>query len=95
LRHSAATNLHGLTGDFYTVGEILGHTLKGLGLTLGITGNLESVTAQYIDVRLDRKKMILDAYHGALGLKKDDAEPNLSQETPKSKAPKKRPEKDR
>ena len=28
LRHTAATNMHQLTGDFYTVGEILGHTLK-------------------------------------------------------------------
>jgi integrase len=95
LRHSAATNLHELTGDFYTVGEILGHTLKGLGLTLGITGNLESVTAQYIDVRLDRKKLILDAYHGALGLKKDGAEPTSSQEKPEPKASKKQLENDR
>jgi integrase len=68
LRHTAATNLHGLTGDFYTVGEILGHTLKGLGMSLGISGNLESVTAQYIDVRMDRKKAILDVYHKAVGL---------------------------
>ena len=30
LRHTAATNMHQLTGDFYTVGEILGHTLKGI-----------------------------------------------------------------
>lgn len=30
LRHTAATNMHQLTGDFYTVGEILGHTLKAL-----------------------------------------------------------------
>jgi integrase len=95
LRHSAATNLHGLTGDFYTVGEILGHTLKGLGQTLGITGNLESVTAQYIDVRLDRKKLILDAYHGALGLGKDAVEDNRTQETPKPTAPKKQTQKDR
>jgi integrase len=95
LRHSAATNLHGLTGDFYTVGEILGHTLKGLGLTLGITTNLESVTAQYIDVRLDRKKIVLDAYHDALELKKDSAEPNHSQEMRKPKAPKKQSGKDR
>jgi integrase len=57
------------------VGEILGHTLKGLGLALGVSGSLESVTAQYIDVRLDRKKAVLDAYHGALGLKKDAGQP--------------------
>jgi integrase len=66
LRHSAATNMHQLTGDFYTVGEILGHTLKGIGISLGISTNLESVTAQYVDVRLDRKKTVLDSYHNAL-----------------------------
>lgn len=45
LRHSAATNMHELTGDFYTVGEILGHTLKGIGLSLGISTNMADVTA--------------------------------------------------
>lgn len=58
--------MHQLTGDFYTVGEILGHTLKGIGISLGISTNLEAVTAQYVDVRLDRKKTVLDAYHNAL-----------------------------
>ena len=66
LRHSAATNMHQLTGDFYTVGEILGHTLKGIGMSLGISTNLEAVTAQYVDVRLERKKAVLEAYHKAL-----------------------------
>ena len=66
LRHSAATNMHQLTGDFYTVGEILGHTLKGIGISLGISTNLEAVTAQYVDVRLDRKRTVLDAYHNDL-----------------------------
>jgi integrase len=69
LRHSAATNMHQLTGDFYTVGEILGHTLKGIGISLGISTNLEAVTAQYVDVRLDRKKVVLDTYHNALHYK--------------------------
>lgn len=32
LRHTAATNMHQLTGDFYTVGKILGHSLKGIGI---------------------------------------------------------------
>ena len=66
LRHAAATNMHQLTGDFYTVGEILGHTLKGIGMTLGISTNLEAVTAQYVDVRIDRKKAVLDSYHKAV-----------------------------
>lgn len=66
LRHAAATNMHQLTGDFYTVGQILGHSLKGVGMQLGISQSLVSVTAQYVDVRLDRKRAVLDAYHNAL-----------------------------
>ena len=46
--------MHQLTGDFYKVGEILEHTLKGIGMSLGIATNLEAVTAQYVDVRLER-----------------------------------------
>lgn len=65
-RHSAATNMHQLTGDFYTVGQILGHSLKGVGMQLGISSSLDSVTAQYVDVRLDRKREVLDAYHNAV-----------------------------
>jgi integrase len=66
LRHSAATNMHELTGDFYTVGEILGHTLKGIGMSLGISTNMADVTARYVDVRLDRKRTVLEAYHNAM-----------------------------
>lgn len=58
LRHSAATNMHELTGDFFTVGEILGHTLKGIGMSLGISTNMADVTARYVDVRLDRKRTV-------------------------------------
>lgn len=68
LRHSAATNMHELTGDFYTVAQILGHSLKGVGMQLGISGSLDSVTARYVDVRMERKKIVLDAYHNALHL---------------------------
>jgi integrase len=66
LRHTAATNMHQLTGDFYTVGEILGHTLKGIGMSLGISTNLEAVTARYVDVRLERKREVLSIYHDAV-----------------------------
>lgn len=58
--------MHELTGDFYTVGEILGHTLKGIGLSLGISTNMADVTARYVDVRLDRKRTVLEAYHNAM-----------------------------
>ena len=74
LRHSAATNMHQLTGDFYTVGMILGHSLKGIGIQLGISNNLESVTAQYVDVRLDRKQVVLDTYHSCLLYTSDAAD---------------------
>lgn len=66
LRHTAATNTHELTGDFFTVGQILGHSLKGIGVQLGISNNLDSVTAQYVDVRLDRKDFVLSTYHEAV-----------------------------
>ena len=65
-RHTAATNMHELTGDFMTVGEILGHSLKGVGMSLGISTNMSAVTAQYVDVRLERKRAVLNAYHEAL-----------------------------
>ena len=57
--------MHELTGNFYTVGQILGHSLKGIGIQLGISNNMEAVTAQYVDVRLDRKQFVLNAYHKA------------------------------
>jgi integrase len=69
LRHSAATNMHQLTGDFYTVGEILGHSLKGIGNQLGV-GNLEATTERYVDVRMERKRIVLDAYHTEIQKKK-------------------------
>jgi integrase len=69
LRHSAATNMHQLTGDFYTVGEILGHSLKGIGNQLGV-GNLEATTERYVDVRMERKRIVLDTYHTEIQKKK-------------------------
>ena len=43
--------MHQLTGDFYTVGEVLGHTLAGIGVSLGLSMNFEAVTVRYVDVR--------------------------------------------
>ena len=63
LRHTAATNMHQLTGDFYTIGQILGHSLKGIGIQLQLSNNLEAVTAQYVDVRMERKLLVLNTYH--------------------------------
>ena len=66
LRHTAATNVYGLTGDFYAAGQILGHSLKGLGMQLNLSGNLESVTERYVSVRTDRKREVLTIYHNAV-----------------------------
>lgn len=67
LKHFAATNMHQQSGDFYTVGQILGHSsLKGVGIQLGISNNLESITEQYTDVRMDRKLLLLENYHKAV-----------------------------
>jgi integrase len=38
----------------------------GFGLQLNISTNMDATTARYVDVRLDRKKAVLDAYHNAL-----------------------------
>lgn len=79
LRHSAATNMHQLTGDFYTAGEVLGHTLGGIGASLGLPLSADTVTARYVDVRLERKKQVLEAYHRAvLGPAENEAAPQKS-----------------
>ena len=66
LCHTAATNMHELTGDFYTVAAILGHSLKGVGLQLNISTNFDATTAQYVNVRMERKKVVLDTYHNKI-----------------------------
>ena len=75
LRHTAATNMHELSGDFYTVSQILGHSLKGMGIELGLACNFDSVTSRYVDVRIERKKMVLDNYHKAVFHKSSHPEP--------------------
>ena len=82
--------MHQLTGDFYTVGEVLGHTLAGIGVSLGLSMNFEAVTAHYVDVRLERKKEVLDAYHGAVKqadpAKAKEAEPKKARNAEKKKS---------
>ena len=82
--------MHQLTGDFYTVGEVLGHTLAGIGVSLGLSMNFEAVTARYVDVRLERKKEVLDAYHGAVKqadpAKAKEAEPKKARNAEKKKS---------
>lgn len=40
--------------------------LKGIGIQLGISTNLDATTAQYVDVRLDRIRVILQTYHNEI-----------------------------
>lgn len=55
-----------LKGDLYTVGEVLGHMLAAIDTSLDLSMSFEAVTALYVDVRLERKKEVIDAYHSAL-----------------------------
>ncbi|MDD6800757.1 MAG: hypothetical protein PUE85_10145 [Firmicutes bacterium] len=41
---------------------------------LGLCKDLEAVTEQYVDVRLERKKSVLEVYHKALHPPKSDGE---------------------
>lgn len=66
LRHTAATNMHLLTGDFYTVAAVLGHSLRGIGGQLRISGNLEATTERYIDVQLESLRRVLNTYHRSI-----------------------------
>jgi len=63
----------------------LGHTLK-VGMSLGISTNLEAVTVQYVDVRLERKKAVLETYHKALHPQKAAPEKSADSKDPPKKA---------
>ena len=65
--------------------------MKDLGISLGISTNLEAVTAQYVDVRLERKQSVLQTYHKALQPKTTVTGKEAGQETSK-KAKKKNSE---
>lgn len=72
------------------MGIILRHSLKGMGIQLGISTNMEAMTATYVDVRLERKQIVLDAYHNALHPKKDYA---ADKPKPEKTEPEKKPTK--
>ena len=65
-------------------------TLAGIGVSLGLSMNFEAVTARYVDVRLERKKEVLDAYHGAVKqsdpAKAEKAEPKKAKSAAKKKS---------
>lgn len=62
----------------------------GYGVSLGLSMNFEAVTARYVDVRLERKKEVLDAYHDAVGKadppKAKEAEPKKAKGRAKKKS---------
>ena len=49
-----------------TLVDDFGGNKQLIGVSLGLSMNFEAVTARYVDVRLERKKEVLDAYHGAV-----------------------------
>ena len=61
-----------------------------IGVSLGLSMNFEAVTARYVDVRLERKKEVLDAYHGAVKqadpAKAEKAEPKKAKSAAKKKS---------
>jgi len=59
---------------------------QGTGISLGISTNLEAVTAQYVDVRLDRKKTVLETYRKALHPQKELENPTKPAKQSKKKS---------
>ena len=55
-------------------------------MSLGISTNLEAVTARYVDVRLERKKEVLDVYHKAVHATDKDATAGEPTKKPKKKS---------
>ncbi|MDD2534324.1 MAG: tyrosine-type recombinase/integrase [Eubacteriales bacterium] len=63
LRHSTASNVYDLTGDYLAVSRILGHTIKGLEKTLGSSKLYESMTSLYIHVQPSRTAEAVKIHH--------------------------------
>lgn len=66
LRRTAGSNIHALTGDYYTVSTILGHSVEGVAKELHLSFSVASVTSRYIDVQIERKRKVLEIYHNAV-----------------------------
>jgi len=80
-----------LTGKSGTVYDVNIKYTAPDGASLGLSMNFEAVTARYVDVRLERKKEVLDAYHGALdnaipAAAKESATPKKGESTGKKKS---------
>ena len=66
LRGTAGTNMYNLTGDFYAVSQILGHSVDDFAQQMGVNLNINTVTTRYVQVQEQRKLNVLRAYHQAV-----------------------------
>ncbi len=66
LRGTAGTNMYNLTGDFYAVSQILGHSVDDFAQQMGVNLNINTVTTRYVQVQEQRKLNVLTAYHQAV-----------------------------
>ena len=66
LRGMAGTNMYNLTGDFYAVSQILGHSVDDFAQQMGVNLNISTVTTRYVQVQEQSKLNVLRAYHQAV-----------------------------
>lgn len=66
LRGTAGTNMYNLTGDFYAVSQILGHSVDDFSQQMGVNLKINTVTIRYVQVQEQRKLSVLTAYHQAV-----------------------------
>ena len=66
LRGTAGTNMYNLTGDFYAVSQILGHSVDDFSQQMGVNLKINTVTSRYVQVQEQRKLSVLTAYHQAV-----------------------------
>lgn len=66
LRGTAGTNMYNLTGDFYAVSQILGHSVDDFSQQMGVNLKINTVTTRYVQVQEQRKRNVLTAYHQAV-----------------------------
>ena len=67
-RHSRpGTNMYNLTGDFYAVSQILGHSVDDfLNQQMGVNLKINTVTTRYVQYRSSANSSVLTAYHQAV-----------------------------
>lgn len=63
---TAGTNMYNLTGDFYAVSQILGHSVDDFSQQMGVNLKINTVTTRYVQVQEQRKLSVLTAYHQAV-----------------------------